>query len=254
VRPLIVFVEKLDPVLSKRPKDIVISPVVLFDKPESYEPQYTFVQCLAGSDTEIDDAATWVQAYANKFEGSVVTNFDEQRPILANAPLSYQKLVSKTYDRAIVNKYAPVLIEHIENLTYQEINRQTFLGETHVGHNVNVTGHAIIAIDSTLNNVTQAIGTAPGLNDKQKSELDELVKTLRTQLEPLKATHADEAKEIADAVEKAVANVSKPAPERKLSMLQLSAKGLTEAANLVKDIAPTVIATAGLIAKFVVGV
>jgi hypothetical protein len=97
------------------------------------------------------------------------------------------------------------------------------------------------------------ISSASGLNDQQKRDLDQMVQSLRTQLDALKATHADEAKEIADAVDKAVTNASKPPQERKASMLQLSAKGLKEAAQLVGDVAPGVLATAGLIAKFVVG-
>ncbi len=40
---------------------------------------------------------------------------------------------------------------------------------------------------------------------------------------------------------------------RKQSLLQLSAKGLKDAAELVKDIAPTILTTADLIAKFIVG-
>lgn len=64
----------------------------------------------------------------------------------------------------------------------------------------------------------------------------------------------DEANEFAGALEKAISTVSKPAKERKPSLLQLSAKGLKEAAELVKDIAPNIIATADLIATFIAGV
>ncbi len=60
-------------------------------------------------------------------------------------------------------------------------------------------------------------------------------------------------KKIAEALEKAVANAAKPASDRKQSLLQLSAKGLKDAAELVKDIAPTILTTADLIAKFIVG-
>jgi hypothetical protein len=67
--------------------------------------QYTFVQCVAGADSELDAAGEWITKYAEKFFGRIITNFDELRPILANAPLSYQKLVAKTYEKAVFNHY-----------------------------------------------------------------------------------------------------------------------------------------------------
>jgi hypothetical protein len=80
------------------------------------------------------------------------------------------------------------------------------------------------------------------------------VQSLKAELDTLKASHADETKEIAEALEKAVTTAAKPPQERKKSLLQLSAKGLKDAAELVKDIAPAVLATAEQIAKFIVGV
>jgi hypothetical protein len=80
-----------------------------------------------------------------------------------------------------------------------------------------------------------------------------MIQMLRANLEPLKTTHPDETQAIADALQKATDQASKPKDERKPSMLQLTAKGLKDAAETVKDIAPAVLATAGLIAKFVVG-
>jgi hypothetical protein len=111
----------------------------------------------------------------------------------------------------------------------------------------------ISAIDGALGNATITVGTAPGLDAKQKAELEPLVQALKADLDTLKATHASEAKRIAEALEKAVADAANPPEERKKSFLQVSAKGLTDAADLVKDIAPTILTTAGLIAKFVVG-
>jgi len=124
-------------------------------------------------------------------------------------------------------------------------------GDTHVENNISVGGSAIININSTLNNVTQAIGEAPGLNSAQKSELEGLVGSLRAELDAIKATHADEAQEIASALEKAVVTAAKP--EKKKSLLTLTAKGLKEAAELVADVAPKVLTTATLITQFITG-
>jgi hypothetical protein len=104
-----------------------------------------------------------------------------------------------------------------------------------------------------LSNVMQKVDAAPGLESAQKSHLEALVQSLKADLNKLQASHADETKAIADALEKAVAIASKPPQERKQSLLQLSANGLREAAGLVKDIAPSILVTAGAIGKFIVG-
>lgn len=259
-RPVIVFVDKLRGVAGRRsPEPIIITPVALFESegPRSernYEPaaRYTFVQCTAGSDSELDGAADWIKTYAKKYAGRVITNFDEQRPVLADAPLSYQRLVAKSYDRSVIKHFTgPELFDRIDRLLQQSVTNQSFV-EVYMGHKINVGGSAILNIDTTLTNVTQTLGSAPGLDAEQKSKLESLVQLLTADLEKLKASHADETKEIAEALAKAVANASKPPQERKKSLLQLSAKSLKEAAELVKDIAPNILKTAGLIAKFVV--
>src|SRR5215510_2622908 len=80
-----------------------------------------------------------------------------------------------------------------------------------------------------------------------------VVMSLKADLAKLKESHGDEVKEIADALEKAVANAAKPPQERKKNLLQLSAKGLKEAAELVKDTAPSILTAADQIAKFIAG-
>ena len=111
-RPLVVLVDEMEglPAKGRSEKRIVITPVVLFGDEHGRghrtrqwggDVGYTFVQCLAGSDDELDVASDWTATYATKHGGHVITNFDEQRPSLADAPLSYQRLVKKTYDRAV---------------------------------------------------------------------------------------------------------------------------------------------------------
>jgi hypothetical protein len=80
---------------------------------------YTFVQCAAGKDSECDEAADWIDRYAKKHKGRVVTNFDEQRPVLADAPLSYQRLIAGTYERnriQHVHFYGPKLADRIDEV------------------------------------------------------------------------------------------------------------------------------------------
>ena len=270
-RPLIVFVDGVEPVLpaaSRTP--IVISPVVLF-RSDRYAGsgimnnlypakffdnvrfnrdegvQYTFVQCPADSDSELAKATGWIERYVEKYEGHVITNFDEQCPILADAPLSYQRLVARTYDRTIIQQFSgSIKVDSIDRVIQEH-------GEIRMGHNINIGGSAIINIDSVLSNVVQTIGAAQGLDATQKSQLDQYVQSLKADLDGLKSTHPGEAELIADALSKAVAQATKPAQERKPGFLKLTAEGLRAAAELVKDVAPSILATAGLIAKFVVG-
>lgn len=106
-RPLIVFIEELEGVTTHQaPEPILITPVVLFYVRGEYgDFQYTFVNCNAGQDAELDTAGDWIERYAAKHGGQVITNFDEQRPLLADAPLSYQRLVARTYDRDLIRNF-----------------------------------------------------------------------------------------------------------------------------------------------------
>jgi hypothetical protein len=118
--PVIIFVETIDGVAKRRQSapPITITPVALFDQQSDKEGVrysresgfgYTFVQSRP-DERQIADAADWIERYAAKHGGQVITNFDERSPILANAPLSYQRLVSRTYDRVLINHF------HLEKL------------------------------------------------------------------------------------------------------------------------------------------
>jgi hypothetical protein len=110
--PLIIFVEEIDAV-SRRQKSmrpVIVSPVALFDalsgerrtRDWGGEYGYTFVQCAEGFGDGLEGAADWISRYATKHDGRIITNFDEQSPVLADAPLSYQRLIKRTYDRTII--------------------------------------------------------------------------------------------------------------------------------------------------------
>ena len=88
--------------------------------------------------------------------------------------------MAKTYDRGVIERLggSPILIERIDRLELE--SGTTRFGDVHVGHKIEVGGSAIISIDAILNNVTQTIGTAqPGLDPKQKSDLEPLVQSLK---------------------------------------------------------------------------
>jgi hypothetical protein len=154
-RPIIVFVDELRGVSTSQPREpIIITPVALFDSIEPYKwnrttrPGYTFVHCEAGSDRDLDDAADWIERYATRFAGRVITNFDEQRPVLADAPLSYQRLVAKTFDRTIIEHFAGTMVVGRVDQVVQEMN-------------VDIGGSANVNIGSTLSNVAQTVASQP---------------------------------------------------------------------------------------------
>ena len=249
VRPVILFVERITR-SGRPPQRTEITPIVLFDtangNPDFIDRAgYIFVNCEGGQEFSLDEAADWMNRYATKFNGRVLTNFDEQLPRIAEAPLSYQRLINKTYERTVIQQFlGDVAITRIDNVYHEEI---------HMGHHISVGGDAIINIDSTLTDVTQSIGSARGLDSYQKAELDRMVQSLKEQLDPIKITNPEECQAIADAVKNATSVASKPIEQRKPKMLQLSADGLISAAKTVSEIAPSILNTAGLIAKFVVG-
>ena len=131
--PLIIFVEAIEGYSArKRSKDrTTITPVALFEMPLSdldhrYQTHsnygYTFIQSRSNAQ-DLDEAAGWIELYAQKHGGKVVTNFDERSPILADAPLSYQRLVNKTYDRTtITNFHLEKLADHINSVTTEYSN------------------------------------------------------------------------------------------------------------------------------------
>jgi hypothetical protein len=131
--PVIIFVERIEGRASRvRLQDLTITPVALFDlspskrsrHPDRYHPDfgYTFVQSTS-DDEAVTDAADWIALYADKYGGKVLTNFDERLPTLADAPLSYQRLVNKTYDRMVVaNFHLEKLADRIDSVTTEYTN------------------------------------------------------------------------------------------------------------------------------------
>lgn len=261
-RPLILFVDHIEGVrhFGFR-KPLTISPVVLFqitndkDGKQRYwkeYTQYTFAQCDPSDEADIDYAAEWMEEYSSLHPGEVVTNFDEQLPLLAGAPLSYQRLVAKTYDVQVVNQYGGTLIaERIETMTYLDQSTTNYYGGVHVGDNTTAGNNAIINNRSVLKGVTQTIGASSDLTGEQKKNLDSLVSRLSAELDAIKAAHPAETEEISEAVEKAVAVAVKP--EKKKSFLDMKAGNLIDAAKLAAEYAPSVMHAARQLATYIQG-
>lgn len=136
------------------------------------------------------------------------------------------------------------------NIIYNFYQREVTMST----HNIQVGGDAIINIDATLNNVQQSIEKSDNLPKEQKDQFSGLVAEMKAGIEAIKKDHADEAALITQRLQEVVNGATKPPEQRKQSLLQLSGKGLIEAAATVGAIIPGLLKTAEMIAKFVAGI
>ena len=144
-RPLIVCVDELTAVASEQQEELIITPAALFDVPRGahvespdgddigdafgHGAKYTFVKCVAGQDADLDLAGEWIEEYARLHRGNVVTNFDERRPQPRDAPLSYQRLLDRSFESSIIERYrGNISLEQVERLVRSgEVRTRQFL-------------------------------------------------------------------------------------------------------------------------------
>lgn len=242
-RPLIVFVDSLRGFKARRSlRPSVITPVVLFEPIDSQEHDprgrlhYTFVHCAEGQETEYDAAADWIEKYAKKHDGRVVTNFDEQRPMFADAPLSYQRLVTKTYERAVIEHLhfnGGKLADRID----QVVQEQNMSISVTLGDGTLIHGDFVVAnsIRDSFNRVKES-----GASIEVKQALEALaadVGRLASQLQPPLA------KQVADDLDMLTREATREKPRRRF--WEVSIEGLKDAANAVREIGEPVLATIG---------
>jgi len=108
-----------------------------------------------------------------------------------------------------------------------------------------------INIGSHLENVTQTINASSNLQPEKRRELAALVQELKTALEPVAKTHPEDSNRVAETVELAVNEATKAKPNQ--GFLKITAEGLKEAANALKDVAPAVLVVTGKVVQFLLG-
>jgi hypothetical protein len=246
--PLIIFVEKIEGVPKRQQlaDPTIITPAVLFSGEDSSgarrnsrpEFGYTFIQCGATDTGELDEAGSWIESYAKKHGGRVITNFDERRPLFSDAPLSYQHLIKKTYDRTIIKhihfKGAKLAdrIDHVE----QVMSVNVTLGDGTVIH-----GDLVIAnsIKDSFNRVKESHASEDlkAALQKLSSQVGVLIKNL----------DSDSAQKAADDLETLTKEALREKPRR--SWWELSLGGLKDAAKAVGDIGKPLIETVAAVAK-----
>jgi uncharacterized protein YfkK (UPF0435 family) len=120
-----------------------------------------------------------------------------------------------------------------------------------MNNNINVGGNAILNINSILSEVNQSISGASDFSSEKKDALRELVLNLQKGIDSIKSNHPSEASLIADNLKTVVNAATVPAANRNKKILEISKKGLLDAAETVAKIAPEVLATAKLIGDFI---
>lgn len=161
---------------------------------------------------------------------------DAQLAVLEGPPMA-----NATHDPATGHGAAAVINNFYQKEVYMSTNQ------------ISTGGSANINIDSTLTNVTQTIANSGSLAAPQKDELKSLVAAFEAELEKIAQTHAAETALIRSRLSETVAAATRPAEQRSKPVLEITSKGLTEAASTVGKILPGLLTSAGLIAKFVVG-
>jgi len=254
--PVLIFVDKIESVVKRHESvgRLIITPVVLFSDGSSDHARktrlewggpfgYTFVQVHDGSDSELSDAEGWLQAYALKYHGKVITNFDQQRPFLADAPLSYQRLVKKTYDRTIIENLhfsGAKLADRIDQVE-QAMSISVTLGDGTVIHGDFVVANSV---NDSFNRVKESSVNA---------ELRDALARLTTQLGSLLGNlEPDTAQKAADALETLTKEVARPKPRRQ--WWELSLEGIKEAAASVRDIGKPIVETVGMLVPLLAAV
>jgi hypothetical protein len=249
-RPLLIVAEEIKRLPAKKQSrdPLIITPVVLFGDTTldraarrqrwNGDVGYTFVQVAAGSDGELDIAAEWIEKYATKHGGSVITNFDEQRPAFADAPLSYQRLVKKTYDRTIIQNLhvnGAMIVDRIDQLVQEKVTVNN-INKVTLGDGTVIHGDLVVAtsIKDSFNRVKES-----GANKELKRGLEELAKQVAAVASQL---DAEQAKQMADDLESLTREATRPKPRR--AFWELSIQGLKDAASAVRDIGGPVLETA----------
>lgn len=132
---------------------------------------------------------------------------------------------------------------------YAEGNIDKRKGNFVSGDQFNMSGNfsgAILNIKSTLTNVSQSIGAAPHGDVATKAQLQALIAQLSAELQKVPAEQAGEAEQAAKRAESAVAEATKPNPDK--DDVEYSLSRLKKAAENIAQVLPTVLPIATQIA------
>ncbi len=156
--------------------------------------------------------------------------------LLATAENGYRTFIANSGAKYDLNKVLGVIMT---------VERQK--QEIHHHHGDKITVHGGIHgsnnnIKSTLTEVSQAVGMLPVGDEAEKEALQLLIGQLNDALQQLPEGRAEDAEAVAQMAGDLVEKASQPTPNK--TMLNITGKGLMEAANAVAEVAPKTLAAA----------
>jgi hypothetical protein len=228
----------------KRPS-AKVSPMVFFSGGRNAgletNENVTYVTCNSDSLSALSNAVEWLEWYAERYDGQIITNFDQQEPAFANAPFSLQNVMGGKVDPYILNRYhienAELVCDKIENLHTEKMTMTKI--SVKLGDGTVVHGDVVVAnsIQNSFNTASKA-----DIPNDLKELLKELTKTVAKMSENLP-------KEVAEVVardlETLTAEATSKAPRKQ--WWQLSIEGLTKAAKDIGEIGKPVLELAAKI-------
>lgn len=114
-----------------------------------------------------------------------------------------------------------------------------------IGDTFNMSGDfrgAILNIKSTLNNVSQTVGSLPAASSSDKEALQKLIDDLNKALVEAPADKAEDAAAVAEAAKMHVETAQANKPNK--TMVKITGEGLKQAAENIKAVLPTVLTIA----------
>jgi hypothetical protein len=68
-----------------------------------------------------------MERYVDRYNGDIITNFDQQRPAFRNVPFSLDKVMTGSFDRGLLEPYfnnAQVIIQAVERINIEKMETQ----------------------------------------------------------------------------------------------------------------------------------
>jgi hypothetical protein len=228
---------------------------------ENLRPQEYY--CLGAARTALTPTITLTGNRDYRYDPDIPTEY-QPRLVAADSADSIGEVIKQEVaileedyldlkDQEKVQRYTEALLETGDPADYTAARRGAIFNfvKSTIDMSQNKTqfrdNFGIINIGSRLDRVSQVLNTSPNLKPEHANELSELVQKLKTELEKVESSRADDANRVAETLELAVNETTKPKPSS--SFLKITGEGLKEAANALADIAPTVIGIAAKIAQ-----
>ena len=240
-----VFVDRIEKTGSGG-ESVEITPMVFFEGGRQMgldrHHNVTYVRCRSNSLATLDQAADWLQWYISRYDGEIITNFDQQRPLFANAPFSLQNIMEGRVDRYRLRRYhiehADIICDTVEQIHAEVATMSTVkvdFGNGNVFH-----GDVVVAerIKNSFNRADKA-----DVPDDLKDLLKQLAVAVGRMSESLPKPDAEK---VARDVETLTAEATGANPRRQ--WWELSIDGLKKAAESVGEIGLPVIKLASEIA------